>query len=188
MSRGSSPPCPSLSHNCYYVKYWKIELIGILDEGLFGSKLISAGDVDTCVTLGCKDGPAAGGSRISRRISAARLAIGDFHWRRTLGRRDVAFRPCRPNATASLWPGARCHQKKPGDAVSAPGGWTGDRREEADRQLQRVHGRIQATLILCGSAHSELFFADLGRPRRRIRSNCGRLGARPDGTRAMPER
>ena len=64
-----------------------LDLIPILDEGLFGCELIAAGDIDTCLTLGCKLNrrPLVREVRYHVPHSTLRLATSDGH---TLGRRD----------------------------------------------------------------------------------------------------
>ena len=64
-----------------------LDLIPILDEGLFGCELIAAGEIDTCLTLGCKVNrrPVVREVRYHVPQTNLRLATSDG---RTLGRRD----------------------------------------------------------------------------------------------------
>lgn len=71
-----------------------LDLVPILDEGLFGYELISAGDIDTCLTVGCMSDrrPVVREDRYGVSPNALRLATSNG---RTLDRRDRALRPRR---------------------------------------------------------------------------------------------
>ena len=67
-----------------------LDLIPILDDGMFGCELISAGDTDTCFTLGCKFNRRPVVREVCYRVppSALRLATLDGQ---TLVNRDLRF-------------------------------------------------------------------------------------------------
>jgi hypothetical protein len=68
-----------------------LDLIPILDEGLFGCELIPEGDVDTCLTLGCRYNRRPVVREVRYRVPRGTLRLAASEGR-TLGRRDLGAR------------------------------------------------------------------------------------------------
>ena len=67
-----------------------LDLVPILDEGLFGCELISSGDTDTCFTLGCKHNRRPVVREVRYRVSPSALRLATLDGQ-TVGCRELRF-------------------------------------------------------------------------------------------------